>query len=171
MEEFSEQEGSDVDAFLSHYGEDFGYHMGINDEDGYKQRKVAWLDDEEEETVVNISKANRLRKLRKEEDEIAISGTGICVKVEAHHAKLNLGADLDSKFKSYDSGEGVRDPVEMGQVYHWELRTRTCLHKGMDEGSINGTTLCTAPVGSLFAAGPSSGIVNVYNRDEFLARW
>lgn len=55
-----------------------------------------------------------------------------------------------------------------GQVYFWDLRTRTCLHKGIDEGSINGTALCTSPVGNLFAAGSSSGIVNIYNQEEFL---
>lgn len=55
-----------------------------------------------------------------------------------------------------------------GQVYHWDLRTRTCIHKGVDEGCINGTSLCTSPSGALFAAGSDSGIVNIYNRDEFL---
>ncbi|OIT04654.1 PREDICTED: U3 small nucleolar RNA-associated protein 18 homolog [Nicotiana attenuata] len=55
-----------------------------------------------------------------------------------------------------------------GQIYHWDLRTRTCIHKGVDEGSINGTALCTSPNGSLFAAGSDSGIVNIYNREEFL---
>lgn len=55
-----------------------------------------------------------------------------------------------------------------GQVYHWDLRTRTCFHKAIDEGCINGTALSTSPNASLFAAGSSSGIVNVYNREEFL---
>ncbi|OIT29133.1 PREDICTED: U3 small nucleolar RNA-associated protein 18 homolog [Nicotiana attenuata] len=55
-----------------------------------------------------------------------------------------------------------------GQIYHWDLRTRTCIHKGVDEGSINGTALCTSPNGSLFAAGSDSGIVNIYKREEFL---
>ncbi|KAF7818388.1 U3 small nucleolar RNA-associated protein 18-like protein [Senna tora] len=55
-----------------------------------------------------------------------------------------------------------------GQVYHWDLRTRTCIHKGIDEGCINSTALCTSPGGELFAAGSDSGIVNIYNRDEFL---
>lgn len=353
---------------VSVYGEDGGYQVGIVEEDGDKQRKPAWLDDEEE-TVVNISKVNRLRKLRKEEDETVISGSAYVSRLRAHHAKLNPGTDwanLDFKVKTYDSDEesevengavvasgynnvddilktnddlvvkrGVKllpgileysrlvdanaeDPsngpinsvqfhrnhqlllaagldrklrffqidgkrnkmmdsifiedcpirnasflpdgsqvivsgrrkffysvdiskgnvdkigpltgreekslevfavspdsrtiaflgnegyillvsaktkeligtLKMngtarslaftddgqqllssggdGQVYHWDLRTRTCVHKGVDEGSINGTALCTAPVGSLFAAGSSSGIVNVYNREEFL---
>ncbi|XP_038725696.1 U3 small nucleolar RNA-associated protein 18 homolog [Tripterygium wilfordii] len=55
-----------------------------------------------------------------------------------------------------------------GQVYHWDLRTRACFHKGVDEGCINGTALCTSPNGALFAAGSDSGIVNIYNREEFL---
>ncbi|TKY71528.1 U3 small nucleolar RNA-associated protein 18-like [Spatholobus suberectus] len=55
-----------------------------------------------------------------------------------------------------------------GQVYHWDLRTRTCMHKGVDEGCINSTALCTSPSGTHFAAGSDSGIVNIYNREEFL---
>lgn len=55
-----------------------------------------------------------------------------------------------------------------GQIYHWDLRTRSCFHKGADEGCLNGTALCASPVGNLFAAGSDSGIVNIYNRDEFL---
>ncbi|GFY98841.1 transducin/WD40 repeat-like superfamily protein [Actinidia rufa] len=55
-----------------------------------------------------------------------------------------------------------------GHVYHWDLRTRACFHKAVDEGCLNGMALCTSPSGSLFAAGSDSGIVNVYNREEFL---
>ncbi|XP_057439566.1 U3 small nucleolar RNA-associated protein 18 homolog [Lotus japonicus] len=55
-----------------------------------------------------------------------------------------------------------------GQVYHWDLKTRTCIHKGVDEGCINSTALCTSPGGAHFAAGSDSGIVNIYNREEFL---
>ncbi|WJX17328.1 hypothetical protein P8452_07258 [Trifolium repens] len=55
-----------------------------------------------------------------------------------------------------------------GHVYHWDLRTRTCMHKGVDEGCLNGTALCTSPVGTHFAAGSESGIVNIYNSEEFL---
>jgi U3 small nucleolar RNA-associated protein 18 len=55
-----------------------------------------------------------------------------------------------------------------GHVYHWDLRTRACIHKAVDEGCINGTAICTSPTRNLFATGSDSGIVNVYNRDEFL---
>lgn len=67
-----------------------------------------------------------------------------------------------------DDGKQLLSSGGDGQVYHWDLRTRTCLHKGVDEGCINGTSLCTSPDGTLFAAGSESGIVNVYNGDDFL---
>nr|XP_043635949.1 U3 small nucleolar RNA-associated protein 18 homolog [Erigeron canadensis] len=55
-----------------------------------------------------------------------------------------------------------------GQIYHWDLRTMTCFHKGVDEGCITGTALGTTPSRNIFAAGSDSGIVNIYNRDEFI---
>ncbi|KAL2489550.1 U3 small nucleolar RNA-associated protein 18-like protein [Forsythia ovata] len=55
-----------------------------------------------------------------------------------------------------------------GHIYHWDLRTRTCFHKGVDDGCVNGTALCTSPTGNLFAAGSVSGSVNIYNREDFL---
>ncbi|GMH13301.1 hypothetical protein Nepgr_015142 [Nepenthes gracilis] len=352
--------------------EDDAEFLEENDvETGNKQRKPAWVDEEEERTTINIAKVNRLRKLRKEEDETIISGSDYVSRLRAQHAKLNPNtewAHLDSKAKSYSSDEdsGVEDGAVMpsgdnvdkgfdilqtneeivvksrvkllpgileysrlvdanvedpsngpinsvqfhrnaqlllaagldrklrffqidgkrntkiqsiflddcpirrasflpdgsqviasgrrkffysfdlvksefdkigpltgreeksledfavspdsstiaflgnegyillvslktkalvgtikmngtarslaftrdgqqllssggdGHVYFWDLRTRTCLHKGVDEGCINGTALCTASLGNLFAAGSSSGIVNIYNREEFL---
>ncbi|KAI4310983.1 hypothetical protein MLD38_035920 [Melastoma candidum] len=55
-----------------------------------------------------------------------------------------------------------------GHVYHWDLRTMTCLHKAVDEGCVHGTAICTSPDNTLFAAGSESGIVNVYSRRDFL---
>ncbi|CAH9075515.1 unnamed protein product [Cuscuta epithymum] len=55
-----------------------------------------------------------------------------------------------------------------GEIYHWDLRKRACFHKGVDEGCITGTSLCASPNGALFAAGSDSGIVNLYNRVDFL---
>ncbi|KAJ1692466.1 hypothetical protein LUZ63_009164 [Rhynchospora breviuscula] len=55
-----------------------------------------------------------------------------------------------------------------GQVYHWDIGTRKCIHVGTDEGSLVATSFCVSPDSSMFCTGSSSGIVNVYKRDEFL---
>ncbi|XP_051142918.1 U3 small nucleolar RNA-associated protein 18 homolog [Andrographis paniculata] len=55
-----------------------------------------------------------------------------------------------------------------GRIYHWDLRTRTCFHIGTDEGCINSTALSVSPTGNLLAAGSDSGVVNIYNREDFL---
>lgn len=67
-----------------------------------------------------------------------------------------------------DGGQQLLSGGGDGQVYHWDLRTRRCFHKAVDEGCLMGSALCVSPDSSLFAAGSSSGIVNVYKREEFL---
>lgn len=341
------------------YEEDVAYTNEISDLEETEQRKPAWIDDEEEKTAINIAKVNRLRKLRKEEDESVISGSAYVSRLRAQHIKLNPGtgwAQLGSREMKYgsddeDLDEGVDDilrtnedlvvkngpkllpglleysrladgnteepsngpinsvqfhrnaqlllaggldkklrffqcdgkrntkiqsiflddcPIRKaafvpdgsqvivagrrkffycfdlvkakvdkigplvgreekslevfevspdsktiaflgnegyillvssktkeligtlkmngtvrsvaftqdgqqlmstggdGQIYHWDLRRMACIHKGADEGCINGTSLCTSPNGNLFAAGSESGIVNIYNSEDFL---
>ncbi|KAH7673690.1 U3 small nucleolar RNA-associated protein 18 [Dioscorea alata] len=67
-----------------------------------------------------------------------------------------------------DGGQRLLSSGGDGHVYHWDLRTRTCIHKAVDEGCLSGSSLCTSPDSSLFAAGSTSGIVNIYKEDEFL---
>eukprot|EP00249_Psilotum_nudum_P015207 c25214_g1_i1 orf=79-1731(+) len=55
-----------------------------------------------------------------------------------------------------------------GEVYHWDLRTRRCIHKEKDEGCIKSTALSVSPNSRLFATGSESGVVNVYARESFL---
>jgi U3 small nucleolar RNA-associated protein 18 len=67
-----------------------------------------------------------------------------------------------------DGGNQLLSSGGDGHVYHWDLGTRKCIHKAMDDGSLGGISLCTSRDSSLFATGSTSGIVNVYKRDDFL---
>jgi len=67
-----------------------------------------------------------------------------------------------------DGGNQLLSSGGDGHVYHWDLGTRKCIHKAMDDGSLAGISLCTSRDSSLFATGSTSGIVNVYKRDDFL---
>ncbi|CAA2958404.1 U3 small nucleolar RNA-associated protein 18 homolog [Olea europaea var. sylvestris] len=362
-----------ANSMLSVYEEDAGLAEETSDEEETKQRKPVWVDEEEEKASINIAKVNKLRKLRKEEDECVISGSSYVSRLRAQHAKLNPGTDWaqpDVRVRDYSSddedvdkesgavvacgyedAEGVDDilkrnedlvvknsakllpgrleysrlvdanmmersngPVKSvqfhknaqlllaagldktirffqidgkknakiqsifldgypiykasflpdgsqviisgrrkfaysfdlvtseksvigpligreekslesfevspdsstiaflgnegyillvstktkeligtlkmngtvrsvaftndgqqllssggdGHIYHWDLRTRTCFHKGVDDGCITGTALCTSPTGNLFAAGSVTGAVNIYDREDFL---
>ncbi|CAI5462688.1 unnamed protein product [Closterium sp. Yama58-4] len=53
--------------------------------------KPAWVDEEDETLVVTIAGQNRLRKLRKDEDEVAVSGVEYQQRLRAQHARLNPG--------------------------------------------------------------------------------
>lgn len=80
-----------------------------------RKGEAAWEDEEEKEININIASVNRLRKLRKEEDEGLISGSEYIARLRAHHAKLNPGtewAKTDSGITdgdSSDEGEGGGD--------------------------------------------------------------
>lgn len=55
-----------------------------------------------------------------------------------------------------------------GEVYHWDVGTRRCIHKGRDDGCVKGTTLRVSSDSNLFATGSNSGVVNLYDRKSFI---
>lgn len=67
-----------------------------------------------------------------------------------------------------DDGRQLLSSGGDGQVYHWDLRMRKCIHRGADEGCVNGSALSVSPDSNMFATGSDSGVVNIYNRNEFL---
>jgi len=68
-------------------------------------------------------------------------------------ACLALQFSLDSSCL-YSTGEG-------GEVYTWDLRSSSCLHKFADSGCLSGTAIAASS--HHLATGSSSGVVNVYN--------
>ncbi|KAH7281401.1 hypothetical protein KP509_36G046000 [Ceratopteris richardii] len=55
-----------------------------------------------------------------------------------------------------------------GELYHWDLGTRRCIHKGRDDGCIKGTAVSVSPNNKFFATGSSSGVVNLYDKQGFV---
>ncbi|KAK6642649.1 hypothetical protein RUM43_004151 [Polyplax serrata] len=55
---------------------------------------------------------------------------------------------------------------EDGEVYVWDMKTRKCRRKFMDEGCLTGTSIASSENNQFLACGSSSGIVNVYNSES-----
>eukprot|EP00117_Sycon_ciliatum_P035220 scpid55567/ scgid26747/ U3 small nucleolar RNA-associated protein 18 homolog len=66
------------------------------------------------------------------------------------------------------SGEQLLSAGSDGRVYVWDMKSRTCCHSFMDEGSFHLTSLAVSPDKKFVACGSSSGVVNVYDGSCFL---
>jgi len=53
-----------------------------------------------------------------------------------------------------------------GEVYIWDLKSRSCVQKFCDEGCIAGTSIAASPNGRLLACGSNTGVVNIYDVDQ-----
>lgn len=56
-----------------------------------------------------------------------------------------------------------------GQVYVWDIRSRDCIHRFMDEGCTQGTTIDVSPNSQYIACGSSTGVVNLYETETCLS--
>uniref|UniRef100_A0A6I8REC9 U3 small nucleolar RNA-associated protein 18 homolog n=1 Tax=Xenopus tropicalis TaxID=8364 RepID=A0A6I8REC9_XENTR len=59
-------------------------------------------------------------------------------------------------------------PTDDGFVYVWDVRSRQCLNKFTDEGSICGTSIALSRDGRYISCGSNSGVVNIYNHEDCL---
>lgn len=81
-----------------------------------------WVDEEEEKIIVNLAKVNRLRKMRKKEDEIVISGSEYVSRLRTQHIRLNpvtewapLGSqEIDCDEDSEDQNGEIEDGGDQG---------------------------------------------------------
>jgi len=49
------------------------------------------------------------------------------------------------------------------EVYIWDVKARSCVHRLTDDGCLRGTSLALSPNERYLACGSSSGVVNVYD--------
>ncbi|KAM6245591.1 U3 small nucleolar RNA-associated protein 18 homolog [Porphyrio hochstetteri] len=55
-----------------------------------------------------------------------------------------------------------------GEVFIWDVRSRKCLHKFEDEGSLEGKCMALSKNNQYVACGSASGVVNLYTTDACL---
>ncbi|XP_066991740.2 U3 small nucleolar RNA-associated protein 18 homolog [Anabrus simplex] len=64
--------------------------------------------------------------------------------------------------KMFSHGDG-------GEVYVWDMTTRSCVHRFVDDGCIVGSSLAISPNGQYLATGSRSGVVNVFETSDLVS--
>lgn len=57
-----------------------------------------------------------------------------------------------------------------GTIYAWDLSSRMCINKAIDDGCLSSDSIAISPNGQFIAAGSNQGIVNIYNAKEVLEK-
>ncbi|XP_044153534.1 U3 small nucleolar RNA-associated protein 18 homolog [Bufo gargarizans] len=79
--------------------------------------------------------------------------------------KMNAGS-VKSVF-SPDSSK-IFSASEEGDVYIWDVNSRRCLNRFVDDGSLFGTSLAVSRDSRYVSCGSKSGVVNIYNYGDCL---
>ncbi|XP_046996127.1 U3 small nucleolar RNA-associated protein 18 homolog isoform X1 [Schistocerca americana] len=74
---------------------------------------------------------------------------------------LKMNGEVTSIAFSAD-GSRLFSHGDCGEVYVWDMGSRTCLHRFVDDGCIVGSSLALSPNGQYLACGSRSGVVNIY---------
>ncbi|XP_064609745.1 U3 small nucleolar RNA-associated protein 18 homolog [Liolophura sinensis] len=81
---------------------------------------------------------------------------------------LKMNGSVEAAAFSKD-GHTMFSHGDDGQVYVWDMNTRDCVHRFVDDGCMKGTSLATSPNGQYLACGSYSGVVNVYETSTCMA--
>lgn len=57
-----------------------------------------------------------------------------------------------------------------GEMYIWDLNSRMCLHRAIDDGCLSGTALAVSSSGQFVATGSAQGVVNLYETKTLLEK-
>ncbi|OCT62695.1 UTP18 small subunit processome component L homeolog isoform X1 [Xenopus laevis] len=80
------------------------------------------------------------------------------MKMNGKSVKAVFSSDSSKLFSNSDDGF----------VYVWDVKSRRCLNKFTDDGSICGTSIALSRDGRYVSCGSNSGVVNVYNHEDCL---
>uniref|UniRef100_A0A8D0H3T9 U3 small nucleolar RNA-associated protein 18 homolog n=1 Tax=Sphenodon punctatus TaxID=8508 RepID=A0A8D0H3T9_SPHPU len=79
--------------------------------------------------------------------------------------KIN-GLAIASTFSP--DGSKIYTNSDDGDVFVWDVKSRRCLSRFIDEGSVRGKCIAVSKNGRYVACGSNSGVVNVYDHDTCL---
>eukprot|EP00062_Callorhinchus_milii_P022825 gi/632981015/ref/XP_007907358.1/ PREDICTED: U3 small nucleolar RNA-associated protein 18 homolog isoform X1 [Callorhinchus milii] len=65
-------------------------------------------------------------------------------------------------------GSKIYTNSDGGDVYVWDVRSRRCLNRFVDDGSLHGTSIAMSCNSQYLACGSSSGVVNIYSQNSCL---
>nr|XP_026242515.1 U3 small nucleolar RNA-associated protein 18 homolog isoform X1 [Urocitellus parryii] len=80
---------------------------------------------------------------------------------------MKINGGLSASTFSSDSKK-IYTSSEDGEVYVWDVNSRKCLNRFVDEGSLRGLSIATSRNGQYVACGSNCGVVNIYNQDSCL---
>ena len=81
---------------------------------------------------------------------------------------LKMNADVKALSFNKD-GSRLYSHGDGGEVYIWDIRSRSCIHRFTDDGCIVGTSLAVSPNDQYLACGSSSGVVNIYEGNNIFS--
>ncbi|XP_069807603.1 U3 small nucleolar RNA-associated protein 18 homolog isoform X2 [Dendropsophus ebraccatus] len=80
---------------------------------------------------------------------------------------MKMNADCVRAVFSPDCSK-IFSTSDAGDVYVWDVKSRRCLNRFIDDGSLRGSSLAVSKDGRYVSCGSDSGVVNVYNFDDCL---
>ncbi|KAI0237695.1 U3 small nucleolar RNA-associated protein 18-like [Lamellibrachia satsuma] len=86
----------------------------------------------------------------------------VSAKTKEWVSSLKMNGEVSDVAFSHD-GSRMLSFGSDGEVYVWDMATRDCVHRFIDDGCVKGTTLAMSQDGCYIATGSYSGVVNIYD--------
>ncbi|CAH1233883.1 UTP18 [Branchiostoma lanceolatum] len=83
-------------------------------------------------------------------------------------SSLKMNSDVSAATFSRDSRH-LYSVGDAGEVYVWDVGTRDCIHKFVDDGCTHATTISLSHNSKYLATGSQSGVVNIYDAQHAAA--
>jgi len=135
-------------------------HFFVYDMEAGKQTKIDWNKTQERRSMKNfiISPDGSIMVFIGNSGRMYLFDCKTLSHVETLQAPGEVTAAI---FNS--QGTRMYTHGDTGEVHIWDMTNRVCVHKFIDDGCIQGTSIDISPNSQYLACGSNSGIVNIYD--------